>query len=142
LAIFKKKVGSQYLLLTDLHNFAFLIPMLEEVRQAILEVIETALEAQLGAIRKLRHKASPSEAVASEVRRSQLDIVQDILLQAGGQPLHVSEIIKRAQNLFGQRLDRESLVSALTKRVVRGDRFVRTAPNTFALLAAVRTKEE
>jgi len=116
--------------------------MLEEVRQAILEVIESALEAQLTAIRRLRRREPSAEVTASKVRRSHMSIVEDILLQAGGQPLHVSEIIERAQNLFGQRLDRESLVSALSKRVARGDRFVRTAPNTFALLAAVSQKEE
>jgi hypothetical protein len=30
-------------------------------------------------------------------------------------------------------VDRESLVSSLTKKVMRGDRFVRTGRNTFAV---------
>jgi len=34
----------------------------------------------------------------------------------------------------GVTLDRESIVSALTKRVARKDRFARTAPNTFSVL--------
>jgi len=79
---------------------------------------------------------------SGKVRRSQISIVEAILRQAGGKPLHVSEIIERALKSFGQRLDRESLVSALSKRVARGDRFVRSAPNTFGLLSPVPKKEE
>ena len=36
---------------------------------------------------------------------------------------------------FQRQLDKESIVSALTKRVKRQDRFIKTAPNTFALIA-------
>jgi hypothetical protein len=34
---------------------------------------------------------------------------------------------------FGIKLERESLVSALSKKVLKEDRFVRTGKNTFAL---------
>jgi len=47
--------------------------------------------------------------------------------------LHVSEIIERIEQRHGQRVDRESLVSALVKKVQRGDRFVRTDKNVFGL---------
>jgi hypothetical protein len=50
-----------------------------------------------------------------------------------GSPLHVSEIIQRANELYGVILDRESVVSALTKKVKKGDTFIRTGPNTFGL---------
>jgi hypothetical protein len=73
-------------------------------------------------------------------RRSQISIVEDILTEAG-QPLHISAIIERAKSRFSQSLDRESLVSALTKRVKRKDRFVREAPNTFGLRPAKPVKE-
>jgi hypothetical protein len=39
---------------------------------------------------------------------------------------------------FELQVDRESLVSALTKRVARADRFVRTDKNTFALRQAAQ----
>jgi hypothetical protein len=42
-------------------------------------------------------------------------------------------LIDRIHAAFGLRPDRESLVSALTKKVNRGDRFLRTDKNTFAL---------
>jgi HB1, ASXL, restriction endonuclease HTH domain len=61
----------------------------------------------------------------------------DILRKARS-PLHVSEILSRIQTSFKVSVDRESLVSSLTKKVARGDRFVRTAKNTFALLPEPR----
>ena len=48
-------------------------------------------------------------------------------------PLHVSELLARIRGHLGQPDDRESLVSSLTKKVARGDRFLRTDKNTFAL---------
>jgi hypothetical protein len=64
---------------------------------------------------------------------SHVDMTFDILAKAG-RSLHVSALIDRIEQAFGIRLDSESLVSALSKRVARADRFTRTAPNTFGLL--------
>jgi hypothetical protein len=61
-------------------------------------------------------------------------MANDILRSAAPAPLHISELIERIQARFGVAIDRESLVSALSKRVARKDRFSRTAPNTFAAL--------
>jgi len=115
--------------------------MSEEVRRVILETIESALDAQLRAVRKLR-RGEPAQRKerAPRSRRSQMGMVEDILT-AAAQPLHISAIIERAKSRFGQSLDRESLVSALTKRVKRKDRFVRSAPNTFGLRPAKPVKE-
>jgi len=63
----------------------------------------------------------------------------DILLKAG-RPLHVTDIIARIGSRFDARVDRESLVSALSKRVARQDRFERTGKNTFALIGARAAK--
>ena len=63
---------------------------------------------------------------------SHISMVYDILHRAA-QPLHISQIIERVQHLHGLRLDRESIVSALVKKVQRGDRFLRTGKNIFAL---------
>jgi hypothetical protein len=62
-----------------------------------------------------------------------MDIVQDILLAARG-PLQINEILLKARLAFGVQLHRESLVSALTKKVLDQHTFRRTAPNTFDLL--------
>jgi hypothetical protein len=56
----------------------------------------------------------------------------DILKKARA-PLHVSEILARLHASFHVTVDRESLVSSLSKKVARGDRFLRTGKNTFAL---------
>lgn len=107
--------------------------MSDDVRQTILETLEASLEAQLAAVRRLRGKEAAADTPKPEKRKSNLSIVQDILREEG-KPLHTSEIIKRALVGFERHLDRESLVSALTKCVARRDRFTRPAPNTFALL--------
>lgn len=116
--------------------------MANDSREVILEVIEAALGAQLRAVRKLRRggggAAKPGEG-SRRRGRSHMSIVEDILQEAGS-PLHISAIIERARDRFAHELDRESLVSALTKRVTRKDRFVRTAPNTFALLPSKPAK--
>jgi hypothetical protein len=111
----------------------------EEIRDVILEAMENGLEAQLRAMRRLRRPAAAPAPHRREQGMSQTDIAYDILKKAR-RPLHVSELIERADKLHGVRLDRESLVSALVKRVARGDRFVRTEPNTFALRGAEEVK--
>ncbi len=50
-----------------------------------------------------------------------------------GRPLSLESIIERIHAVFGVAVDRESLVSSLTKKVARGDRFIRTEKNTFGL---------
>ena len=44
-----------------------------------------------------------------------------------------ADIIDRVEKLHGLKLDRESIVSTLVKKVNRGDRFVRTDKNVFGL---------
>jgi hypothetical protein len=103
----------------------------EFLRDAVLEAVEASLEAQLRAVKRLR-AGGGVEAKRSRRSMSQVDMVLDILKKAS-QPLHVTEILEAVERQFGTRLDRESVVSALTKKIRRGDRFVRTDKNTFAL---------
>jgi hypothetical protein len=56
------------------------------------------------------------------------------ILTKSKRPLHVTALIERIGSVFGVQVDRESLVSALSKKVARKDRFVRTDRNTFALI--------
>ena len=106
--------------------------MNEDLKDAVLSAIEASLDAQLRAVRRLR-KGEPSDAKPSRRSRlSQIDMAYDILKKARG-PLHVAELLERIQSVYGVSVDRESLVSSLTKKISRGDRFVRTDPNTFGL---------
>lgn len=102
----------------------------KEIRDVILESMIESLEAQLRALKRLRN--SPEKIASRKKRMSQVNIVFDILTQAK-QPLHVADIIVQAEKTFGVKLERESLVSALTKKVAKGDRFTKTDKNTFAL---------
>lgn len=65
-------------------------------------------------------------------RTSNIDIVLDVL-QAADRPLHVNEIIDLAKQEHGTELSRDSIVSALLKKVHGGKGVVRTAPNTFTM---------
>jgi hypothetical protein len=65
-------------------------------------------------------------------RMSKIEIAKNVL-HIAGRPLHVSEIIRLAQRDFQISLDRDSIVSAILKKVNAGKSFIRTAPNTFAL---------
>jgi len=47
-------------------------------------------------------------------------------------------MLERIQSAYGVAVDRESLVSSLTKKIARGDRFLRTEPNTFGLRPEAR----
>jgi hypothetical protein len=100
------------------------------VEQAVLNVFEIALEAQLRAIRRAKSRGSMEPT--REKRTSQIDMVEDVLRRAS-KPLHISEILDRIEKLHGRRLDRESVVSSLVKKIAHGDRFVRTDKNVFAV---------
>jgi hypothetical protein len=63
---------------------------------------------------------------------SNINLAIDIL-QRAQRPLHISEIIAQAKAKHGVELDRESLVSALVKKVHRHQGLSRTAPNTFQI---------
>ena len=103
----------------------------DDVEAAVLHAFEVSLEAQLKAVKRLR-SASHEQPKKTPRGMSQVDMVYDILKRSG-KPLHVADIIERVEKIHGQRLDRESIVSALVKKVNRDDRFVRTDKNVFGL---------
>ena len=112
--------------------------MAENTRDDLLDILEAVSRAQLRAIRRLRLRLSPKAKSKMGIkaeggRVSGMDMVTDILRREG-QPLHINDILAAVQKRFGVELDRESVVSAMSKRVARQDRFMRTAPNTFALI--------
>jgi hypothetical protein len=110
--------------------------MNDETKDLILSVFEASLEAQLRAVRRLR-QGEPASTPRPRKGLSQVDMVFDILKKARS-PLHVSQILDRIQSHFGVAVDRESLVSSLTKKVARGDRFLRPEKNTFSLRPEAR----
>jgi HB1, ASXL, restriction endonuclease HTH domain len=111
--------------------------MNDETRDLILSVFEASLEAQLRAVRRLRQGPPADAEPRPRKGLSQVDMAFDILKKARA-PLHVSQILERIQAHFGVAVDRESLVSSLTKKVARNDRFLRPEKNTFALRPEAR----
>jgi hypothetical protein len=107
----------------------------DDVRDVVLGAFEASLDAQLRAVRRLRRGEPPAAGPRRRKGLSQVDMAFDVLKQARG-PLHIAAILERIQARFGVTIDRESLVSSLTKKVARGDRFVRPAKNTFGLQPA------
>lgn len=104
----------------------------DHLKDLILGTVEASLDAQLRAVRRLRHGDPAATTPRPRKGLSQVDMAHDVLKKARG-PLHVSEILTRIEAHFHVPVDRESLVSSLTKKVARGDRFVRTDRNTFGL---------
>ncbi len=111
--------------------------MNEDLKESILTIFEASLDAQLRAVRRLRQGDSPAPRRARKKGLSQVDMAYDVLKKARS-PLHVSELLDRIHASFGLTIDRESLVSSLTKKVARKDRFLRTAKNTFGLRPEAR----
>lgn len=110
--------------------------MPDSPRDDLLDILEAVSRAQLRALRRLRlaPKTKLKGRGTAEGRRiSGMSMVEDILRHEG-HPLHITDILAAVHKRFGVELDRESVVSAISKRVARQDRFMRTAPNTFALI--------
>ena len=93
-----------------------------------LQYQKEVAESKLKIIERYQKAGQPTH----QKRTSKIDIAEDVL-NAAGKPLHVSEIIEDALQEYNIQLDRDSIVSAILKKVKAGKTFVRTAPNTFAL---------
>jgi len=106
--------------------------MNDDLKDSILSIFEASLDAQLRAVRRLRQGDTQSPQSPRLKGRSQVDMAYDVLKKARA-PLHISILLDRIRSSFGVSIDRESLVSSLTKKIARNDRFLRTAKNTFAV---------
>lgn len=95
----------------------------------IIEFHRDMLNAQLEVISKYQQKTSSK---IKSKRMSKLGIVEDIL-KLSGKPLHISQIIEIAKNEYNITLERDSIVSAITKKIKNNKQFTRVAPNTFTL---------
>ncbi len=99
-----------------------------ETFQHFLQYQKEIAEFKLKTINRFQKglKAKPKE------RTAKVDVVEHVL-NIAGRPLHISEIILIANRDFQVQLERDSIVSIIIKKIKAGQRFVRTAPNTFAL---------
>jgi predicted transcriptional regulator len=93
---------------------------------------ESLLKAQLRIIRQFLKDGEQPKFKPRGKGRSQMSVIYDLLL-AAPKPLHVTEIIERAKIDFNVQLDRDSIVSALSKKVKSGRMFKRVKANTFTI---------
>jgi hypothetical protein len=111
--------------------------MMSEIlkRDDLLNVMESTLKAQLRALRHLRGETGRKENAGKpdSGKKSNMSIIKDILEDAG-EPLHINEIIDRARKTHSVVLKRESVVSAMTKRILDGRDFRRVGRNVFTLV--------
>ena len=112
----------------SLNQFCVYVLSREVGRERLLPLEED----KLGAIHGDLRNEQPRRERQGHQLKSRMGIITDILLSAGA-PLHVAEIIRRAQERYGVSLYRGSAVSAISKKVKEGVAFVRTGPNTFGL---------
>ena len=94
---------------------------------------ESLLKAQLKIIRQFLKEGEQPKFKPRGKGRSQMSII-DALPLAAQNPLHVTEIIERAKLDFNVDLERDSIVSALSKKVKSGRMFKRVEANTFTIL--------
>jgi hypothetical protein len=104
--------------------------MENKIPESLLNLYESLLSAQLRVVRELKNPKSSRKKPEGQKGMSNMDMAIDILRQAR-KPLHISEILVQIKNKHKIGLDRESLVSALVKKVHRHQGMNRTAPNTF-----------
>lgn len=103
-------------------------------KDEFIDSMEIMLGGQLRAIRSLRGgRRRKKQGDDTEKKKSNISIVEDIL-KSEKRPLHINEIIERARKEHGVTLRRESIVSALTKKVLDRRTFRRTGRNEFALI--------
>ena len=110
--------------------------MPKDLRDDLIDIFEAVSKAQLKTLRRLRRsplQEAPASGAKARRSMSQIDMAYDIL-RGAGRPMHISEIMAQVSKRYGVTLDRESIVSAMTKRVARKDRFLRTGPNQFSVL--------
>lgn len=106
--------------------------MKNEIRQAIIEINIEILETQLRALRKLANPKKPN-IVKNPNQMSQIELVYDILKREKT-PLHIMDIISKVYKIHNVAIDRESLASALTKKVHKRQLFTRPEKNTFGII--------
>jgi hypothetical protein len=108
---------------------------IKPTEEFILSLYESLLRAQLNTVKQVRKSLGlEAHEEPKKERISQMDMVYDVLSKSKG-AMHVDDIISQIEQRFGFKPDKDSLVSALTKRIARHDRFIKTGPNTFSLIA-------
>lgn len=93
-----------------------------------LDLIEELAKSTLKVVSRFKD-GMPLKSSRSK-RTYKFEYVESILRKAE-RPLHINEIIEIAKRNYKVNIDRDSLSSAISKKIRAGSGIVRTAPNTF-----------
>jgi len=108
-----------------------------EIKETVISTLETSLELQLRAIRKMKgevQEESISRPRVGKRRQSLVDISIDLLTESK-KALHVNDICQLLLEKHGRVTDRDSLSSALGKKARQGILVRQVAPATFDLIS-------
>ncbi len=110
--------------------------MARDDRRFILKTLEALYESQLMGIRQLldEYDVQKTERQKKGKRsRSLVDFITKILTEEN-RPLHVNQIVDLLQERYDRSTDRDTIASALSKKVRQGVLVQKTGPATFDLL--------
>lgn len=93
-----------------------------------LDLIEELAKSTLDVVSKF--KDGTLSKFSRSKRAYKFKYVESILRKTE-RPLHINEIIEIAKREYKVNIDRDSLSSAISKKVRAGSGIIRTAPNTF-----------
>lgn len=111
-----------------------MVPKQEEAD--VLEVMDRVLSAALREVRNARARQGVAPPIAQphatdSLRKSQTVLCLDILTEAV-RPMHITALLAALESR-AVKTTRESLVSAISKKLAPSGPFVRTARNTFGV---------
>lgn len=108
----------------------------EEVKDLILEALESSLELQLRAVRQLRgtEEMPPPVRIRRGLRKESLVDLSVKILRQSGSALHVSEIRKRLMEKYSRITDNDALASSLGKKANQGVILKKSGKGYFQLL--------
>lgn len=118
--------------------------MVEEQQKLILRTIETLLQLQLKSVRQLlgEEEIKTTAPRFTGMRRQSLVHAVVKILNEKKQPLHVNELVDLLREHYGRITDRDTLSSALAKKVRQGKLLKQTGPATFHLLDNSQASED
>jgi hypothetical protein len=99
-----------------------------ELLESIIEIQEKMLHAQLNVIKKIRQRDKEKPAI--EKGMSKIDAALYIL-KTERRPLHITELIKEIEKRYHIEIERDSLVSALSKKLNKIKELHKVGRNTF-----------
>ena len=115
--------------------------MAKDNRKLILRTLEILYELQLKSVRQLLEDDGVQRTVRRKkgMRRQSLVDYAIKILTDENRPLHVNQLVDLLQERYDRSTDRDTISSALAKKVRQGVLVQQTGPATFGLL---KTEEE